>query len=348
MLLPMRRLAVLAFAPLLAGCGGALAQSSDVSLTDFSSPCLPLPACVEPGPPAVEEASWRHTSSNLVALGAANHRGRDQLVVVGEPQWILGKFAYGLVDKDLKDEDVAIFVHRGCSGTWEALGTATTSKDGDHPAVLGVEDSGGRVYFEIPEARRLEVGRHRVRLVVKGDLTWTDLFLQVVEPTTALFVSDVDGTLTTSEFKEFEELLEGEVTEAHHAAPEALGLLARRGYLPVYLTARPEWLTERTREFLRERGFPPGVIHTTTSLTGALGGAAAAFKESELAALAGQGFVPRWAFGNKPSDGDAYAKAGIAPLSNRVFYRMNDVHGGRRIEDYAELLAELAATPSCL
>lgn len=329
------------------GCGAALPASEQQPLVDYSTPCLALPTCSAPAPKLGPRADWNHASSGLVTLGSANHRGRDQLVREGDPQWIVGKFAYGLTDKDLKGEDVDVHVLRGCGPSWELLGTATTTKDGEHATTVGVPDSGGRIYFEVPKARQLEVGRHRVRLVVRGDHTSTELYIQVVRADAAVFLSDVDGTLTTSEFKEFEELLEGEVTPAHHAAAAALRGLAGRGYLPIYLTARPEWLTQRTREFIQHRGFPQGIIHTTTSLTGALGGAAASFKIAELDALGGQGFVPDWAFGNKASDADAYEHAGIQPLSHRVFYQLDDVHGGRRIDDYADIEAELGAAPLC-
>jgi hypothetical protein len=344
----MVKFARLAVALLLTSCGEAPSSSESQDLVDFSAPCLALPSCSAPGPKLGPRSDWNHFSSNIVTLASAHHRGRDQLVVEGDPQWVVAKFAYGLTDKDLEGEDVDVFVLRGCGEAWEHLGTATTTEEhGQHEPVLGVEDNGGRVFFELPKESVLEVGRHRVRLVVRGDHTSTELFIQVVLPTASVFVTDVDGTLTTSEFKEFEELLEGELPEAHHAAADALGALARRGYLPIYLTARPEWLTNRTREFVKRRGFPPGVIHTTTTLTGALGSAAASFKENELAALDSQGFTPAWAFGNKPSDGDAYEKAGIQPLENRVFYGLDDTHGGRRIDDYAEIEGELADAPLC-
>lgn len=345
-MMPARALVCSSIAGLLA-CGGALPESAESALVDFSSRCLSLPTCVAAAPKLGPRADWNHFSSKLITLSGANHRGRDQLIREGEPQWIIAKFAYGLTDKDLEDEDVDIYVLRGCAGAWEHLATAKTTADEPHPTVAGVTDSGGRLYFELPAAQRLEVGRHRVRLVVRGDHTSTELFLQIAAPDTAVFVSDVDGTLTTSEFKEFEELLEGELPFAHPGAAAALGALAGHGYLPIYLTARPEWLTERTRHFIGARGFPPGIVHTTTSLTGAIGGAAASFKVDELDALAAQGFRPSWAFGNKPSDGDAYEHAGIQPLDHRVFYQLDDAHGGRRIDAYSEIESELKSAPDC-
>ena len=128
----------------------------------------------------------------------------------------------------------------------------------------------------------------------------------------------------------------------------ALQILASKGVRPLYLTARPEWLTQRSRDFLTQRGFPAGIVHTTLSKLGALGGAAETYKTNELSALASKGLAPLYAFGNTESDGVAYANAGVEPVGHRVFFKFDDPHGGRRIEDYGELLGELNALSSCL
>lgn len=312
--------------------------------------CAPSPACDgASGPSLGATRSWKNLTTHLVvAAGDANHRGRDQIVAVGDPQWIIGKFAYGLIDKDLKGEEVDVYVERGCAGQWEKLGTATTTAEGAHPSVEGVEDNGGRVYFRIPDDKLLAPGRHRVRLVVAGDHSFADLTMDIVPKGSPVFVSDVDGTLTESENAEYPALLTGSLPNAHPNAPEALAELVKKGYRPVYLTARPEWLTNRTREFLAARGFPPGTIHTTTGLTGALGSAATTFKAGELALLAQKGLEIAWAFGNKDSDAAAYEAAKIDPKDHRVFLRMSDPNGGRRIEAYSELLPVLQAeAPVC-
>src|SRR5690606_27500624 len=143
--------------------------------------------------------------------------------------------------------------------------------------------------WQIPEDVRLEAGRHRVHMVVRGDQSRADAYIEVVPPGTPLFLSDVDGTLTIHEQVEFVALLTGSLPDAHPYAAEALQLLAERGYHAMYLTARPEFLGKRTRAFLRERGFPPGIVHTTLSLTGALGAAAVQYKTGELEMLADKG-----------------------------------------------------------
>ncbi len=313
----------------------------------FGPWCAPPPACDAPPPPPGPELEWVHPfESELVTLtGDPNHRVRDQFYVPGETQWLLGKFAYGAIDKDLKDEQVDVYVLRNCEGDWEFMGTAFTSEEGSYATVEGVEDTGGWVYFEVPIDDELELGRHRVHMVVRGDLSTTEGFVEVVEPGTPIFLSDVDGTLTTYETEEFVDLLLGTVSDANEFAAAALHILQDKGFHAMYLTARPEWLVERTREFVEVRGFPPGIIHTTLEFEGALGDAAQTYKTNEFAMLADKGLVPIWVFGNTESDAAAYENAGIAPLDHRVFFQYTDVHGGRRIESYGELIDEFNALP---
>jgi hypothetical protein len=274
-----------------------------------------------------------------------NHRGRDAIVVEGHDQWIIGKIVYGSLDKDLKGEDVDIFVERGCGGAWEKLATVQTTHEDRHATIEGVEDSGGRVYYRIPKEKELRPGRHRVRLVVAGDHTFADSFIDVVTKDAPVFISDVDGTLTTSETVEYARLRDGELPNPQPDAVAVLSALAAKGYRPIYLTARPEWLTGRTHEFLAKHGFPQGTVHTSTSLTGLLGGDAAFFKTQEVLRMRGAGLEIRWAFGNQESDTFAYGSAGLFHDTRCIFLRTNSPQGGRRIEAYGELLPEVTAEP---
>ena len=151
----------------------------------------------DPGPKIGEPQAFQHPTQNglLPTLGA-HHRGRDAFYPVGEAQWILGKFSYGPNDKDLEEEQVDIYLLRNCSGSWEHVGTATTTEEKEHPTVEGVEDTGGRVYFQLPAGKELGIGRHRVRMVVQGDQSAADQFIEVLPKGAAIFVTDMDGTLT--------------------------------------------------------------------------------------------------------------------------------------------------------
>ena len=320
--------------------------SADIS---SSAQCLPTLACEAPATPDVAKRAWRHgfASPLITHTGSPHHRGRDLFVNPGAPQTVIGKIAYGLTDKDLEDEEVDVFVQRDCASGWEKLGTAITTTDAaPHATVEGVPSDGGRVYFEIPKGKELGPGRHRIRLVVAGDGSSTDLFIDVVPRGAPIFISDVDGTLTSSENVEFVKLLEGELPDTHPGAPEALRALAAKGYRPIYVTARPEWLVQRTRDFLALHGFPPGVVHTSTSITGAgFGASAARYKEGEIAMLAEKGLVPSFGFGNMPSDSDAYGGANIQPPDHRIFYQISGAFTGRRIDSYTELLPGFEALP---
>ncbi len=265
----------------------------------------------------------------------------------GDPQWVMAKFSYGTLDDDIKGEFVDVYVLRDCGESWEFLGTQTTTKDGEHGTVEGVDDTGGRIYFEIPPEKALGLGRHRVHLVVKGDLSTTELFINVVPVGAPVIVSDIDGTLTTYETEEFVALAAGSLPAMQKDAAKLFNIFASKGYTPFYMTARPEWLVARTRAFFEQYGFPAGIVHTTLTKSGALGSEAATYKTNELAMLAGKGIAPKYAFGNTASDAAAYYNANIDPAEQRVFIQFDDkVHGGRRIEAYTELLAEAEALPA--
>jgi phosphatidate phosphatase PAH1 len=180
-------------------------------------------------------------------------------------------------------------------------------------------------------------------MVVRGDTSWADGYIEVVEQGTPIFLSDVDGTLTTFESEEFGDFLLGEVPSANQFSATALGILQEKGYHAMYLTARPEWLVERTREFIDVRGYPPGIVHTSLFFEGAVGSAAETYKTGELAMLVGKGLVPIYVFGNTDSDAAAYDNAGILPLDHRVFFQFSDPHGGRTIDSYGELVPEFEA-----
>lgn len=299
--------------------------------------CDPIPACDAPAPKVPGQGAEESELS----------RGRDMFYVEGEDQWVIAKFTkWGFpLDKDIEGSPVHIFLDRGCAGEWEELGVAVTTAEGEHPTVQGVDDTGGRVYFKISDADRLAPGRHRLHLVVEEYWNTAEVLIDVVPMGAPIFVSDVDGTLTTSENAEAWDFLLGTLPDPHPYAAEALSLLASKGYRPMYITARPEWLDRRTREFVDVHGFPRGIIHTTLTFTGGTGDTAVAYKTEEFAMLKAKGLVPSWFFGNKDSDATAIDTTGI-PTDHRVFYQFTDaVFGGRRIESYQELLAEFEALP---
>lgn len=292
---------------------------------------------------------FRNPRSSQVAASTPKHRARDRIVAVGEPQWIVGKFAYGALDRDLVGEEVEVAARPEGARDFSVLGVVMTTDDGEHAEVDGAHDSGGRVYFRVPEGKTLGIGRHEVRLRVLGDGTETSLVVHVVPRGTKLVVSDVDGTLTTAEAIEVAAFVRGVTSPVRVDAARALGLLAERGYVPVYLTARPEWLVGRTRAFLSEHGFPPGIVRTKDDKSGSIGPSAAEFKKRELELLRAGGLEIAFGFGNRSTDVDAYA-AYVAEPTHRYFVGLEDdppgaLRGGRGFASYTELLPELARVP---
>ncbi|WP_433936029.1 phosphatidylinositol transfer protein [Sorangium cellulosum] len=328
-------------------CAGAPRGVATPAPPARAGACPARPACDAP-PPLALPRGFRHTRSRLVASGWPRHRGRDLFVRADGHQWAIAKFAYGPLDDDLEDEDVEAYLLRGCSGDWERLGAFRTSDDDHlHPTIEGIRDTGGRVYIDLTAGGRLEVGRHRVHLVVAGDGTSADLFVEVLPPDARVAVTDVDGTLTSSEVAMVGELVGGGPPAAHPGAPEAMHALAASGVYLFYVTARPEWLVASTRVWLRERGFPPGILHTTVGVTGAAGRAAAAYKTVELGWLkARTGIVPAFGFGNMPSDVAAYTAAGIAPSGSYYYKLGGDLRGGVGHDDYRRLVPALFTPPS--
>jgi phosphatidate phosphatase PAH1 len=313
---------------------------------DAAPGCVAYPACDAPPPDPGQARAWNHWSATLVvSSGSPNHRGRDQFYNPGDEQWILGKMAYGLTDQDLTDEEVDIYLLRDCGSTWEKLGTTFTTNEGAHATVEGVEDNGGRIYFPIPASKALGLGLHRVHMVVGGDLTTADLFIEVVAPGTPTFVSDLDGTLTPDDTEEWITLLTGTIADNVPDSAAALQALADRGYHPYYLTARPEFLTGRSREFLSYHGYPRGLLHTAVSTTGAIGAQAATVKTADLAFLVKRGIAPIWAFGNSDTDELAYHNTGVAPDHTIMYNFTSPAYGSRLIGAYSELLPDFAALP---
>ena len=315
-----------------AACGPREPKEPTTPIGASTVPNLPMPEA----PPSIARPSgFRHKHSYPIAQsGHPHHRVRDVLVAVGDEQRIEAKVAYGAGDRDLHDEDVVFDIERE-PGTWDRSKVVRTSKSSG-------ADDGGRAVLTIDRDRALSPGRHRVKMLVAGDATSAEGAIVVVPRGQPIFVSDVDGTLTSSEFAEAPALAHHTLPAAHPDAARVLDVLSKKGLVPVYLTARPEWLVPRTRAFLAANNFPDGVLITMRTKSGSFGEHAAAFKRGELERLAAT-FEVTWAFGNMPSDAAAYATV-VKDPKHRVLYRFSDqTYGCRRIDAYAELTAEAEA-----
>ncbi|MEA3278631.1 MAG: hypothetical protein U9Q81_25710 [Pseudomonadota bacterium] len=198
-------------------------------------------------------------------------------------------------------------------------------------------DRDGRIALRI-EARDLPpIGVYDLHFRVRGDSSSTGAQLRVVPEGTKTIVVDIDGTLTTDDVELFEDifvelmepLLDDYVPEARVGA---VGLTERRyygqGYLLVYLTGRPYWLTEITRRWLETKDMAPGHLHLTDSNGESVPdeGGVGRFKAEYVEHLTDLGLDVTYAYGNAATDIYAYEKAGV-PKSSTFIIGPN---GGKR------------------
>ena len=85
-----------------------------------------------------------------------NHRANDTLIVDSGQQIIQSKFFYGPLDVVcLANEKIDIYVMRSAPyGEWTLLETVETNNH-------------GRVTYIIPEEKKLPIGLHSIKLVVR-------------------------------------------------------------------------------------------------------------------------------------------------------------------------------------
>jgi hypothetical protein len=317
---------------LLAGCVGATEAMDDGP----DAPAGPEPRqtfqrCTGRAYTPAADEGWRHDiATPIVTLaGDANHAGKDIIARHGAAATLRAKLTYGVVSKDLEDEDVLVVLD-DCTG-WRSLGRATTNDD-------------GRVQVAAP---MLPVGAYEVKFQVAGDQSVTTSVLWVLPAGTRFVVSDVDATLTTSDAELAEQIFAGLVPPAYPMAAELMAAHAERGHVVMYLTGRPYWLSEMTRDWLAEKQLPPGPLRVTDSNSDMLPteGSVGAFKRAQLAELVAAGFVIDAAYGNATTDISAYLGIGLDPA--RVW--IIGAHAGERgthavSESWSQRAGEVAAS----
>jgi hypothetical protein len=271
-----------------------------------------------PARPAGKTAKFRHKRSRMLSMvGSPHHRGVDLVAMAGdENQTLGGKLTYTKADKDLEDEDVELFACTG--GAWRSLGTRRTDDD-------------GRFALTLTGAARLPVGMTDLYAFVKGDGSGARFLGYVAAANEQIIVTDVDGTITSSENAVFKQLFGRDIAHQPHA-PE---VLAASGKVIVYLSARGDQFTQMTRDWLDAHGFPRGPIRFAKSYVTLPGKRTVALKSSLLAGLR----VPIAAgIGNRASDITAYRNIGLP--ADRIFINLPEF-----TPDLRRALARNEATP---
>jgi hypothetical protein len=257
---------------------------------------------IAPDAPAIEP---RHETSEWIArAGEPRHRGIDLIAAESDPvQVIGGALAYSQVDKAIEDEDVRVFA---CTGdAWRSLGTART-------------DDEGRFALSLTGDARLPDGLRDLYIAAPdGSGAW---FLAFVAPDGArILVSDIDGTLTSSENAfPFSTVLSTSVG-MQPGASAALARAAAAGITPIFVTSRGDLYTQSTRSWLDTHGFPRAPMHMSVPAITLPGKASIDYKRAVISP-----FVERFdiaaAIGNRASDVTAYTEAGVAP--DRIWIKL--------------------------
>ncbi|CAF1119442.1 unnamed protein product [Rotaria sordida] len=186
---------------------------------------------------------WLHrTTAVKIRNLAPNHRANDIIIVDAKPQTIHAKFHYGPIDMVcLANEKVNIYVMRSAPyGQWTLLDTIET-------------DTHGRIHYTIPSDKKLPLGLHPVKLVVRGDHTTVDLYLTVLPPKSEAVLFSIDGSFTSS------------FSVSHHnpkvrpGAVDVVRYWQELGYIIIYVTARPDIQQRRVIHWLAQHNFPHGL-----------------------------------------------------------------------------------------
>jgi phosphatidate phosphatase PAH1 len=256
-------------------------------------------------PDAGASEDWRHFSSNLIVeTGDPHHRGLDLIATTEDAiQTLGGRLTYGPTDKDLEDEDADIFA---CiSGAWQKLARVTT-------------DGEGRFSLTLSGTQRLPEGMRDLYLSVVGDRTGVPFVALVGAAGSAIVVSDVDGTLTSSENAYPTSLVTGDDVAAQPDAAARLNLAAQHGASIVYITTRGDRFTQDTRTWLAAKGFPFGAVRMPPAIITVPGEDTIEAKTAMLGDLAG--FELLAGVGNRHTDVEAYTNAGIP--ADHIFIKL--------------------------
>lgn len=294
-----------------AGCAGNMHVDPYAPATggQINAGAVPDVRCA--GTPATgPKRGFHHVSDRVFrAVARPDHRGYDLVTRIGEPQVISGKLAYGVVDRDLDDEEVDLFA---CvAGTWQPLGTTRSDDD-------------GRFSFTIPTAQQLPIGLRDIYASVVADRSGFRMLAYVGAADTKLILTDIDGTLTAGETQFRNGVITGKRVKAHPGAAESLQAVTARGYQIVYVTARPDRFTDMTRQWLGANGFPRGPVRLTSALWLKPGAATVAYKAGVFNDLH-KSFPIAAGIGNRMTDIAAYTEAGVSP--DRIFVKLPEFGG---------------------
>jgi hypothetical protein len=122
---------------------------------------------------------------------------------------------------------------------------------------------------------------------------------------------DIDHTIAKTDYEELLAQRGKDESDPVKHSVQALNALARDFHI-VYLTSRPRFLIDKTRAWLREKGFPTGPVITSVRIRDLV--RPKEFKEERLHTLRKAWPTLLIGIGNQPSDAEAYGASGMLSL----------------------------------
>lgn len=291
-----------------ADAGGDAGDTSDVGEISDGLPENAIRLnCPAPGAlPFQTESEGFQVRSNepLLAAPAKRHHSLDTLVNPGDDQVltgavITGRIVFPATPNFIEGEFVSAWTYRGSA--WEQLGRAETGAEGEYTIDIADEDE-------------FDEGTHVIYTIIEADQSCFTQLVVVWPVGTKFVISDIDGTLTSSD-AEFTTQIgdQSYVPKEHPGASEMMNAWFDKGYQDVYLTARPHDARVLTRQWLFEHDYPLGPLSTAEVF--GFGSATAQYKQeftSKLIDDLGWEFIA--GYGNSDTDFEGYIGAG-APVS---------------------------------
>lgn len=197
----------------------------------------------------------------------------------------------GLFSTPLPGENVSLWTYDATATMWEQVGRTQTAEDGSYDVTAAAAANGDAVYS-----------------MLEGDSTCAEHYTYTLPQGAKFVVTDIDGTLTTSDDELFKQIGDETYVPAMKTAADQMAQAwAMKGYPVIYLTARPHVFRSESRTWLADLGFPTGPLVTAAAV-----GDAAAYKTAWLERMiVDLGWVPVAAYGNADTDIAAYENAGI-------------------------------------
>jgi phosphatidate phosphatase PAH1 len=218
---------------------------------------------------------------------------------------------------------------QNASGTWEQSGPSVAT------------DATGSYSFKVPAAQQAKgVGGHAY-VLLEGDGSCSEHGVYAWPSGTKIVITDIDGTLTRSNAEFQTQVTQPSYVPLEHpSASDVMKKWASKGYRVVFLSARPDNFRDASRVWLRDKGINFGPIVTAKSFV--TGPAAVSYKTAALQKMVNDyGWQIVAAYGNEPSDVQAYANVNVPKAQTFTVENANGIEGTVGIpgDDYAPHIA---------